>query len=190
MAKLNKSHEQNNFHQKYESVTRAQEALLENYKPRMLDPKVLPFFEDWKNNLQNSSRNTNKNIQENILKPASAIDFTASCDIIENNESLQKEVPSFYLHNDYAELCNKYHIPYKAVYHNYRELDATEELVAEYVDLLKDAESLGIYWDTSTFDIQALREAIEDCHDSEGEAEYFSEQRSNRWAYFSSLGVL
>ncbi len=176
MSKYIESHE-NNISPQDLSVIKAIGALTNN---RMLDPKALPFFEDWK---------TQNNHLKNALKPACLLDFAGVCDIIEHNEFVPKEVPSYYLHEEYVELCNKYHIPYKEVYHNYRELDATEELVAEYVDLLKSAKNLCIYWDTSTFDIEGLTDAIEEARSEEAECDYFADARSDRWAYYSNTGV-
>ena len=49
------SHE-NNFHPKHLSVIKAKEAILGSQNPRMLNPKILPFFEDWK-----AANNTVKN---------------------------------------------------------------------------------------------------------------------------------
>jgi hypothetical protein len=194
MIKHVQSHE-NNISPQDLSVIKAQEAILGSSAPRMLDPKAQPFLEDWKAgqkwnyNPQNSPKNNSENIQKNTLEPASTIDFTASCDIIENNEFVSNGVPSFYLDNEYVEMCKKYHVPYKTVYHSYRELDDTEELVAEYADLLRDAKSLGIYWDTSTFDLEGLQAAVEEAHSEEAEHDYFAGLRSDKWAYYSNLGV-
>ena len=147
---------------------------------RMLDPKIQPFFEDWK---------TQNNHSKTAPKPAYLLEPEVSCDIIENNEIVSNGVPSYYLDHEYVELCNKYHIPYKKVYHNYRELDATEELVADYIDLLKSAKNLCIHWDTSTFDFEGLSDAIEEARSEEADHGYFADLRSDRWAYYSSTGV-
>lgn len=197
MIKHVQSHEQNNSYLKKKnlSVIKAQEAILASAASRMLDHKTLPFFEDWKAgqkwnyNPQNSPKNNSENIQKNAVQPASLLAFSGDCDIIENNEFVLPEVPSYYLCEEYAELCNKYHIPYKKVYHSYRELDATEELVADYIDLLKSAKNLFLYWDTSTFDMEGLQAVIEEYHSEEADHDYFASTRDDRWAYYSSTGV-
>ena len=103
-----------------------------------------------------------------------------------------KLIPSYILDEDDVLLCDQYHIPYKKSYSSYSELYATEKLITEYLELLDEAKNLGINWDTITFDLEGLRDAIEDRHirEDEEEAEYYAETRSDRWAHYSSLGVL
>lgn len=105
-----------------------------------------------------------------------------------------KLVPSYTLHEDDVLVCKQYKIPYQKSYSTYKELANTEELIGDYLDLLEDAKSLGIYWDTSTFDPEGLRKAIDNYHAREGDVElashYHKEMKNNLWAYYSSLGVL
>jgi len=105
-----------------------------------------------------------------------------------------KLLPSYTLHEEDAALCEQYHIPYQLAYSTIKELTAIEELIGDYLDLLEDAKSLGIYWDTSTFNIEGLRKAIDNHHATENNEElaahYHLELKNNLWAYYSSLGVL
>ena len=113
---------------------------------------------------------------------------------ISNNKPNLKLIPSYTLHEEDAALCEQYHIPYQKSYSTQKELTEIEELIGDYLNLLQDAKSLGIYWNTTTFDPEGLRKAIEDYHIREGEEElaahYHKEMKSNLWAYYSSLGVL
>ena len=68
-----------------------------------------------------------------------------------------KLIPSFTLHEEDAALCEQYHIPHQKSYATHKELTEIEELIGGYLDLLADAKSLGIYWDTRTFDPEGLR---------------------------------
>lgn len=107
-------------------------------------------------------------------------------------KAILKLVPSYTLDEDDVALCEQYHIPYQKSYSSYRELYATEELITEYLELLDEAKKMGISWNTDIFNLEGLKDAIEDRHirEDEEEAEYYSEQRSNRWAYYSSVGVV
>lgn len=105
-----------------------------------------------------------------------------------------KLVPSYTLHEDDVLVCKQYHISYQKSYSTHKELTEAEELIGDYLDLLEDAKSLGIYWDTSTFDMQGLKDAIEDYHAQENNEEisthYYNEMKNNLWAYYSSRGIL
>jgi len=115
--------------------------------------------------------------------------------IINNQQKANlKLVPSYTLHKDDVLVCEQYKIPYQKSYSTYKELIGAEELISDYLDLLEDAKSLGIYWDISTFDIEGLRKAIDNYHAKEDSEElashYHKEMKNNLWAYYSSLGVL
>jgi hypothetical protein len=208
------SHENISF-QKHLSVIKAQEAVSKQPTLKMLDPNVLPFYEAWKSQVtlpnfcitlkvidQNGSidpKFLESTIDARLTLDGSALanlkhivntELDATCITVSSNEDKEPELPSYYLDQEYVDLCNKYHIPYKAVYHSYSELDATEEEIADYADLLKTAKNLCIHWDTSTYDPEGLAQAIEEYHSSEeADHDYFASARSDRWAYYSNLGV-
>jgi hypothetical protein len=211
MSKHIVSHE-NISYQKHLSVIKAQEAVSKQPVSKMLDPNALPFYEAWKSQatppvfcitlkVADSTASIDlkfltTTIDARLVHSGSAlanlkhiVNTDAELELTANDDDNHPELPSYYLDQEYVELCSKYHIPYKSVYHSYRELDATEELVADYADLLKTAKNLCIYWDTSTYDPEGLQATIEEYHSEEADHGYFASARSDRWAYYNSLGV-
>ena len=159
MQKSILSHEQNYYTQKHLSVIKAQEVIGNSPIPKMLDPKILPFFEDWKSTSL-----------EHIVDTSS--DFS---EVLTAQEQLYLKKAAFYNielnNNQWCELTDL---------HMFDAVDSWEKK-------LKEALFLGVNWRMNDYDPDDLEYAIE-AKEEACDIEARSERRQANAYYYSTRG--